>query len=463
MDLRLCTDGELSLFSLSLFTLFFYLSLLYRRSPPPRPAPPNPNHYFFEREREKHKNENNNRQKMNHRQNRTDKTQEKQRQSKKQERRQATNRPSIHPSVPTDRQICKQTTALEQNTDEMEHDLQLWNTRIKVQDVQNEEKNRNATRNVIQTSWNAELKCYENGARQQPHPTNRFFDPRIFPYDKSCSLLLDMYLCVEGEFPYKIPFYVEEFARRNDDVVLEEGYLPNSAYAIWASLVPLPRAEAYSLIFIGAVNDLEEQQQQQQRLIQRGGEDGKNNTRNNSTIWISSSDNALACDFSYLDSWLDGLSSEMYQWVTCDGYDKGNDLQNGEEKDKRRFNINETQFRNDYFQGLPSIGSLPKGVRTKVLLKLLKHSMSEIQRDHRLSRAVLLALVEYQCLDGHDGVEAFRYFLLTIESEFIHDCDEDCQHGGADESDDDDSSSGATVGHVCSDVSISCTCMYLCV
>jgi hypothetical protein len=350
----------------------------------------------------------------------------------------------------------------------MEHDFQLWNTRIKVQDVQNEEKNRNATRNVIQTSWNAELKCYENGARQQPHPTNHVFDPRIFPYDKSCYLLLDMYLCVEGEFPYKIPFYVEEFARRNDDVVLEEGYLPNSAYAIWASLVPLSRAEAYSLKFIAAVNDLEEEQQQERLLIQGGGGDGgKNTTRNNSTtIWISSSDNALACDFSYLNSWWDGLSAEMYQWVTCDRYDnKGNDLQTREEKNKGGFNINdETQFRNDYVQGLPSIGSLPKGMRTKVLLKLLKHSMSEIQRDHRLSRAVLLALVEYQCLDGHDGAEAFRYFLLTIESEFIHDCDENCHHGRADESDDEDSSSGATVGHVCSDVSIvylHCMCICL--
>jgi hypothetical protein len=96
-------------------------------------------------------------------------------------------------------------------------------------------------------------------------------------------------------------------------------------------------------------------------------------------------------------------------------------------------------------------------MRTKVLLKLLKHSMSEIQRDHRLSRAILLALIEYQCLDGVDGAEAFRYFLLTIESEFIHDCDEDCQHR-ADGSDEDHSSSssssgGGHVGHVCADVS----------
>jgi hypothetical protein len=321
----------------------------------------------------------------------------------------------------------------------MEDAIQLWKTRISITEIQKEEEILKATRNVIEKSWNAEVKCYENGSRQNADPNRQQLDPRIFPYHKSCYLLLDMYLCVEGEFPYKVPFYVEEFARRNDHVVLEEGYLPNSAYAVWASLVPIYRTEQYYLKFVAGVNELEE------KLL--GGEKNRENT-----IWISSSNNTLASDFSYLSSWSEELSKETKCWFTCDRYGEVDELQENE-KNLMILNINDKDFRDHYFQGLPSIGSLPKGMRTKVLLKLLKHSMSEIQRDHRLSRAVLLAMVDYKCLDGNDGAEAFRYFLLTIESEFIYDCDEDCQNR-ADESDhDDESSSDVRVGHVCSDVS----------
>jgi len=377
----------------------------------------------------------------------------------------------------------------------MENVIEIWKTRISNAEIQKEEKNLQYTNDVIQKSWSDEVKCYENGSRQPPQDTittsttstaggvaaaegkgdrnnnnttsasnQPSFNPRIFPYHKCCYLLLDMYLCVEGEFPYKVPFYVEEFARRNDDIVLEdEGYLPNSAYSVWASLVPMYRAQEYYLNFVSEVHELEE------RLLLGGGErhggdgsGGGGSSRENTTIWISSSNNVLASDFSFLSSWSLELSKETKSWFTCDHYGKEQDLQQQQQQHQQvqssmqTLNINEQDFRKNYFHGLPSMGSLPRGMRTKVLLKLLKHSMSEIQRDHRLARAILLALMEYQCLDGSDGAEAFRYFLLTVESEFIHDCDEDCQHG-TNASDEDDSrssrssSSGAHVGHVCTD------------
>ncbi len=74
----------------------------------------------------------------------------------------------------------------------------------------------------------------------------------------------------------------------------------------------------------------------------------------------------------------------------------------------------------------PSIENIPKGLRTKVLLKLLKHSMSELQRDHQLSQAIILSMVDNQCFEGAAGVEAMRYFFLTFVSEYVYNCNGDC-------------------------------------
>eukprot|EP00979_Chaetoceros_neogracilis_P003902 scaffold686_cov292-Chaetoceros_neogracile.AAC.1 len=203
--------------------------------------------------------------------------------------------------------------------------------------VEEERTNLQNIRDVIQKAWDTEIKCYEMGLKQEViHPsllTN--LSQRIFPYHKSCYLLLDMYLCVEGEFLYKMPFCISEYARRSDGVILEEGYLPNSAYAIWSSLIPTYRARRTS----EALSEAE-------RSLRIGYE---NMTRDPSdTIWVPSHE-----DFLFLTKW--AIDSEHH--VT------------------------------KFYYGLPLFETLPKGQRTKILLKLLKHSTSKLQRDHRLGRA----------------------------------------------------------------------------
>ena len=74
----------------------------------------------------------------------------------------------------------------------------------------------------------------------------------------------------------------------------------------------------------------------------------------------------------------------------------------------------------------PMIDYMPKGMRTKILLKLLKHSMSELQRDHRLARAVILSMIQNNCFDDDGGVEALRYVLMTFISEYIQCCNGRC-------------------------------------
>lgn len=311
--------------------------------------------------------------------------------------------------------------------------------------LEEERTNLENTREVIQKAWDAEIKCYEMGLKQDVQNSLQLqhLNHRIFPYHKSCYLLLDMYLCVEGEFLYNVPFCISEYARRDDNIVLEESYLPNSAYAIWSSLVPTYRAKVTS-------NELSEAEQ----TLRRGYED--KTCKPSETIWVSSHEDPVGSDFSFLTKWTKELERENQIWYSCleiDGNGNGNANAAPAVAAAALGDNNEHYVKKTYY-GIPLLETLPKGQRTKVLLKLLKHATSELQRDHRLARAILLTMIEYKCLDGEGGVEAFRYFLCTIQSEFIFDCDEACLDREEEEDVDVDDESHIGVNHVCTDVSI---------
>lgn len=239
--------------------------------------------------------------------------------------------------------------------------------------LQEERKRLKSAGVIIQKAWDIEVKYIEQGLKHDMKSNE--FNPFIFPYHISCHFLLDMHLCFHEEiFPYKMPFYIDEKARRNDNFVIKESYLPNSSFAVWFSLAPKYRTPIYS------------------NRISPYLEDYKN-APHNPPQWISDPENPLASDMSFLDEWLDGLQEEL---------DRGDD----EATKDQTIDIDVIHLNNHF--GVPTLESLKKGVRTKTLLKLLKHSMSDLQRDHRLATAVLLALVEYGCFEGEEGVEAFR-------------------------------------------------------
>ncbi len=258
--------------------------------------------------------------------------------------------------------------------------------------IMQEKKKLLITRNIVGKAWEKEIKCYEQDQRQQVNVQE--LNPRLFPYDKACYFLLDMYMCVEEDFPYVLPCYVDEMARRRDDFILEESYLPSSSFSVWFSLVPKHRSPKYSRLVSSIMDGFRTHQM---------------------PLWISDSNSTLASDFSFLDEWIESIEDELSR-------------NSGKKEHQVDCDISHL---NDYFR-IPVFENLKRGIQTKVLLKLLKHSMSELQSkflslngayhimfalhlnayltagDHRLATTVLLALVEYRCFEGDDGLDAFR-------------------------------------------------------
>ncbi len=315
-----------------------------------------------------------------------------------------------------------------------------------------ERKKLKSTADVIKKAWEAEVKCYENNLKQNADCINTGLNPCLFPYHKSCYLLLDMYMCLEGVFPYKLPVYIVKNVRRNDsddDGVRNESYLPNSAFAVWHSLVPSYRSlasrEEIAFEISHIMNERFSYQFDSKWILDesllRQWLDRDLTLLSGEVISPTSN----FTDFKFLDEWSRQLYKRCKRWYSLDcNVEEQCDTTN---ESNRAWH---TILIYSRLEDLPSMESLPKGQRTKVLLKILKHSLSELQRDHRLARAVLLAMIEYKCFDGDQGCDALRYFLKTVSSEFIHDCDENCQEH-EDEYDDEDFDGGAD--HVCSDVS----------
>lgn len=125
-------------------------------------------------------------------------------------------------------------------------------------------------------------------------------------------------------------------------------------------------------------------------------------------------------NFSFLDEWEDSLKKEAERI---------------------------TYSKNNCIDGLHG---LRKGEQTKVLLRLLKHALSELQRDHRLARAIVLYFIEIKAFehDGAGGLDAFRYFLSIVKIDFIQECEGHCHQrlqGFGDGNGNDD------LNHFCSD------------
>lgn len=75
----------------------------------------------------------------------------------------------------------------------------------------------------------------------------------------------------------------------------------------------------------------------------------------------------------------------------------------------------------------PSLATLPTEAteRVHLLLRLLKHSISELQRDHMLASAILARLA----MDGHfNDVHTLQRILMILSSEYVTCANFDCEH-----------------------------------
>lgn len=251
---------------------------------------------------------------------------------------------------------------------------------------------------IIDETWKFEVALYEQGFKQE-FSLNQI-DPRIFPYHKQCVRLLDMYAALDGPFEYDLEIDPETLEPPRhlvdeDEHARVDEYLPCSTVSIMNTLMPGYR--------------------------KRPG---------------------LAA-FDYLDYWEDGIWKDISDWILeCYQHSSYHDAMKGKEDRKL--------LRHDA-DNMAMIDEMPKGWRTKVLLKLLKHSMSELQRDHRLTRAVVLSMIDFSSFEGEGGVEAMRFFFITYLSEYIYDCDTNCHDRFLDEQEEDDEMSDTGPSHYCKD------------
>ncbi|KAL7532006.1 hypothetical protein ACHAXR_005675 [Thalassiosira sp. AJA248-18] len=87
---------------------------------------------------------------------------------------------------------------------------------------------------------------------------------------------------------------------------------------------------------------------------------------------------------------------------------------------------------------------------TLTLFKVLKHALSDLQREFRLARAVLLLITDWRLCDDTTstspneggGIECLRRLLTIVSSEYVHNCGGYChewyiENGGITDNDDD--------------------------
>lgn len=272
--------------------------------------------------------------------------------------------------------------------------------RFQKKDVELESKKLELAHNFMLRSFEFETTLYENDHRQSRETDDDIFDTRIFPYHPSCYLLLDMYMCTEyeGDFPYDIPYRVG-VAARNDDIYMYERnfdhndgfcYLPCSTFSSFLTLMgPSMAPEYWNFVSSILVND--------------------------------DYDDALveSAYMMYIQEIIQRFTKERIAWMNCE-----HDFAISSEKQEGYLTTNQAIHQLfgcdcNFEIGLDHVSP---GIRTKTLLKLFKHSISDLQGDYRLAITVMLAFIRYKCFDGAEGVDAFRFFLVALESEFILDC-----------------------------------------
>jgi hypothetical protein len=307
--------------------------------------------------------------------------------------------------------------------------------RFQKKDLELESKKLDLAHNFMVRAFEFETSLYENDHRQSRGTDDNTFDTRIFPYHSSCYLLLDMYMCTEyeGEFPYDIPYRVGVKAR-NDDIYLyernfhhDEGfcYLPCSTFSSFLTLMGPKMAPEYWDFVTSVIHE----------------DDGD-------TIVESAY-------MMYIKEIIKRFINERIQWMNCEYEDTVSS------KKEEHLTVHEALHqlfgcKCEFDIGLDHVSP---SIRTKTLLKLFKHSISDLQGDYRLAITIMLAFIYYKCFDGAEGVDAFRFFLVTLESEFILDCG--ANHSVRDP-DDVRVDSECHLPHNCNDVSSGTRCHLSC-
>ena len=272
----------------------------------------------------------------------------------------------------------------------------------------------------MERQWKLEVSTYERGGsngdgdgdggddRNHANNSRSVVHPNLFPYHDALYPLLDMYYHLSENWfgvrteNYPSPIFTTTERRRIQvGEMVVPGYLPNSAYAVFESLVPRYRASSW-----------------RRRNIPERSSDLAD-------LYARTSDGAG--DFSFL-----------LDWERC--------LRDGDEVVRHGTWVSaELAAHNEGSSGTDCVfgpDKLPTDARTRamILTKIVKHALSDLQKDHRLGQAAMLLMAELRLFDddagdvggGADGgstdtgADRFARFLAVIASEYVDRCDSRC-------------------------------------
>jgi hypothetical protein len=213
-------------------------------------------------------------------------------------------------------------------------------------------------------------------------------DPTLYPYDTSCYPLLDAYdhlydgpgqkqpieaLAVQ---PCPVPLDVRQDALNRGNFNIQ-GYMPSSLHCIVETMVQnnvtWPVLEEFPHVL---------------RLLQ------ESQFHNNKSVGRPFSEN-------------DALEDIEVPTLGVDDYF-------GEDGDENGMSLASRDARN--FKYGPKLLPRKRKERAAILLKLLRHSMSELQRDHTLATAVIVRLMRHHDLDD---VTILRQLLAILCAEYV--------------------------------------------
>ena len=267
--------------------------------------------------------------------------------------------------------------------------------------------------------WAEELDTYEKGTkftdRNRMRKDYTLSYPGLFPYHEALYPLLDYYYHIPNDPGWMqgagAPSPVTSIDRRAPPTPEERPfpeYLPNSAYAIYMSL--LPRFRAKSKIW----NLFDEEEGE--RVIGLGTHE---------------------VDISNLDFLLD-WETEIWEeeeivLKTANGIiwaGKSEVDHNILELMQRQNDSNSSDPR---FSFGPDQMPLDNASRADVLTRVLRHATSELQYDHRLGQAAMLLMAEWRLFDDDAsddsvgrGTDRLSRVLATIAAGYVQKCDWRC-------------------------------------
>lgn len=296
-------------------------------------------------------------------------------------------------------------------------------------DIQEECKKLQSTADAVKATWSAEVLAYEGTSNNKPNSLGDVADETLFPYHNALYPLLDCFDGLEGNrknvadntniippSPAPLPFRESLNGNRRKmsaptidahgvDIIEVQlvDVLSNSAWSIRNAVMPQDRQEQFANEN-KSNNQLENEQheQQQQPPVRQGNNDEQRHI--NPRFWNILMNPKL--EITHVASSNISIPSLLDDGGFGDDDESNNLSSNGNLARNFTFLSWWEQTIINERRGAVSSTTARATVPSFVYLKVLMHSLSELQSDHRLARALLLHLTDCKsCSDDFDGEE----------------------------------------------------------